>query len=189
LKLVAAEDLPELGDPLPLLEDGTLKISPTVNMKVLPRRSSYICGFYFGEPSSPPRLLLTAEPSDVESLGEVTQENLAEFAQRTEARLAKSNTKPLEAVLPMVIGGKPCVRYVLASRFKQADVDRQILETIHDDKLYRLDLQVYRGQILTYRDDAYAVFAGMEFLPPAPSAQAAEGEANEAPPPTEDSGS
>jgi len=167
IKRVDAAKLPPLADPLPPLEDGTLEIAPTERTEVLPRRSSYVCGFHFGDPSSPPRILLLAEPNTYEQIERLTEDNLIEFTKLVDERLANGQTQPLEPPLPMVIGGQPCVRYVMPTRFKEAIAERQLLETIRNGKLYRLDLQVFARQIPDYRDDAYAIFAGMKFSEPA----------------------
>ena len=84
----------------------------------------------------------------------------------------ESDQELLESVIPMLIGNRPCARYVRQTRFNFKDgnnlrsivAERQVLVTIVAGREITLELHVLSGEIKQFRDLAYAVLAGMNFL-------------------------
>jgi len=153
-----------VGDKLPPLDEGRIELAAPEGWKPMSRSSQYVIRFDRGGQLSLPRIEVDAEdsPYDIETL---TSENVEEFARILDKEVA--GPAILEPPKPMIIGGMPCVRYVVAVRLQTRtgvlDAERQVIETIFKNRLYRVNLLILEGEILKYRDAAYAVVASLEF--------------------------
>jgi hypothetical protein len=152
-----------VGDKMPTLDEGRIELAVPEGWKPMSRSSPYVIRFDRG--GTLPRIEVIAEdsPFEIETL---TAENVAEFARILDKEVAGPTI--LEPPKPMIIGGMPCVRYVVAVRLRTRtggvlDAERQVIETIFKNRLYRVNLLILEGEILRYRDAAYAVVASLEF--------------------------
>lgn len=148
--------------------DPLVTIAPPKGWKTLPRDSDYLIR-YLGSASSNnpfPRIDITSEPATF-SDPNLSKENLSDFVEHVKAELKKSgkDSSISEAPVAMIIGGRPCARYVTVgrTRSKRLAVDTQHLVTVVDGRRFDVALQVLKGDIPSSRDKSYAVFAGMKF--------------------------
>lgn len=170
--IVRDADLGLLGDYSPPLDTARVEIAPPKDWTILPRETPYLIRFSGSTaPNNPvPRMLITAEAATFEPAS-LTEGNVKQMVELVNQELeqqgkVKSIRKSNEPVA-MIIGGRPCVRYVLAGRLrggsKEISVDRQFLVTVVNQRRYTVELQVVKGEVPRYRDVSYAVFAGMKF--------------------------
>ena len=196
LRVVDADSLnlsEVLADAIPV-EPGKLEISGPVDWGLASRSSDYLARFYLDRTRRTrlPRIWITAKTIPEPAIETVTEENVIEYATDIASRLAsESDQELLEAVIPMLIGNRPCARYVRQTRYKFKDgnnirsvvAERQILVTMVAGREITLELHVLAGEIKQFRDLAYAVLAGMNFLdttepPPTPEEPAEDPAAN-----------
>ena len=166
IKRVAADTLPDLAEYLPPQDDGRIEIPGPKDWQRLPRELKYLARYVKGDRLGLPRILVTVDPSDFESFDTVNEENVTEFSAETAKRLKDRKAALLETPRPMVIGPHAFTRYVLRSKFRDANIERQMLQTIVAGRLYTVDLQVDDGDLVTnsdLRDAAYSVAAGLKF--------------------------
>ncbi len=170
---IDVDQLPPLDATMPPVDDGRLLIAPPQGWGRAPRSENYLVQFYL-DPSRQarlPRIVVHVEPWEHESISTVNSDNVLPFAE-----LVKQQINPetlAEPVLALMIGQRACARYVVraAINFRSSDgtssqrvtIERQVLETVVNNRRYTLDLQVHPGTIVRYRDHAYAVLAGMQF--------------------------
>ena len=177
LRTVTADSLrltEVLADAIPV-EPGKLEVSGPVDWGLAPRSSDYIARFYLDRTRRTrlPRIWLTAKTIPEPAIATVTKENVVEYATNVAKQLAsESDQELLEPVIPMLIGNRPCARYVRKTRFKFKDgnnvrsivAERQILVTMVAGREFTVDLHILPGEIKQFRDLAYAVLAGIKFL-------------------------
>jgi hypothetical protein len=166
VKVVSAESLPPVADYLPPLDGGRIAIAAPKGWSVMSRAEGYLTRFYKVNPSGLPRILITVEEYDSPTMKTATASNLGDFMALMDERVAGElipGVSLIEPVRPMVLGENPFVRYVRPASLKGAAVERQILCTLVDGRLYTIDLQVLAGTLLQTRDDSYAVAAHMRF--------------------------
>ena len=177
LRTVTADSLrltEVLADAIPV-EPGKLEVSGPVDWGLAPRSSDYIARFYLDRTRRTrlPRIWLTAKTIPEPAIATVTKENVVEYATNVAKQLAsESDQELLEPVIPMLIGNRPCARYVRKTRFKFKDgnnvrsivAERQVLVTMVAGREFTVDLHILPGEIKQFRDLAYAVLAGIKFL-------------------------
>lgn len=162
-KKVSVSKLPPLDDYLPPLDDGKVQIAPPKGWKVMGREKNYLTRFYLSDQIGFPRILITVDASMLEGIDTVTPENVSELASATAASLKERKAAVLEAPRPMIIGDNALVRYVLKAKQRDVALEKQMLQTVVNGRLYTVDLQVNAGDIEKHRDAAYAVAAGLKF--------------------------
>ena len=166
IRKVSADKLPALDEYLPPLDDGKLELAGPKDWKRMSREAKYLARFVKGDPLGLPRVLVTAEQADIAQFETADEENVVEFANIIGARLKDGKATVLEPSRPMMIGQHAFARYVLRAKFKNANIERQMLQTLVGGRLYTIDLQVADGELLKHRehrDAAYAVAAGLKF--------------------------
>lgn len=161
------------ADPLPPLDEGRIQLAGPKGWKALPRDFSHLARFDTGARNGLPRIEITVEESPYEDFKTLTKDNVVAFAKVVDKKIFAEEppgalASPIfEPPKPMIIGGVPCVRYVLPVNLRSQNtvylVERQILETIHEGRLYRVELRVMEGTILRYRDAGYSVLASIQF--------------------------
>lgn len=185
LKQYALEELP-VGDYLGApLDDGRLRVAKPEDWFPGPRgdRLAEFCRDQKRQVLLP-RIWVEVEPSPYEGISTVDASNVEQFAERVAQRLKREGTELHEpAIRPVQLGPTFGARYVYLTRFvpssrssqKPQLAERQVVEVLVDDRLYRVELHVPPGKMLEYRDMGYAVVASMEF-PRAQEASPASGE-------------
>jgi hypothetical protein len=166
------------ADPLPPLDDGRVELAGPEGWKFLQRTFSYLARFGQGTPNELPRIEVTVvEESPYAEFKTITKDNVVAFAKAIDKKIFAEESPAVlaapsfEPPKPMIIGGVPCVRYVLPRNIRSRVggtsvvylVERQILDTIYNGRLYRVELLVLEGTILRHRDAGYAVLASMKF--------------------------
>jgi hypothetical protein len=132
----------------------------------LPRSDKYLVCFTRSDRTGLPRIAMTAEGFESAVFKNVTGDNLVEFAKFRQEELTGGDepTKLLENVRPLQLGENFWIRYVRPASFRNAAAERQILETVHEGRLYVMELQVVAGTLKDHRDAAYAVAAKLKFV-------------------------
>lgn len=201
LRVVNADSLKladVLADAIPV-EPGKLEISGPVDWGLAPRSSDYVARFYLDRTRRTrlPRIWITAKTISESAIETVTEENVIEYATNLASQLAsQSDQELLEPVIPMLIGNRPCARYVRQTRFKFKDgtnvrsivAERQVLVTAVAGREITVELHVLPSEIKKFRDLAYAVLAGINFIEttePAPEESPEEPPTNEDKPETD----
>ena len=171
-------NLPPLSSYIGPLDEGRVRIAAPKGWHVSPRSKRYLCQFTYSRSGHVrlPRIRVLVEPLDGPEWKEVDSrrpEDARRLAELVAKRLeGRSLTEP---VLPMVIGPHACARYVDAAKFsfrlssgavRKESAQRQIVCLVFDGRLYQVELHVHPGRILDFRDPAYAVVAGMQFIEP-----------------------
>lgn len=158
------------------VEPKKLKIASPKEWGWASRSSDYVARFYLDKTRRTrlPRIWITSENLSQPKIETVTPDNVIEYASQVASRLkSESDKKLLESVKPMIIGDRPCARYVRKTRYTFRNgnkkstlvVERQVLQTIVAGRQFTVELHVLPGDIEQFRDLAYAVLAGMTFLP------------------------
>jgi len=179
-KEIRADKLLKLEGSLPPLpveggKAGYVKVQPPVGWETGTRSPDHIVWFHDKSVDTElPRIRLRLDerfdaakfPFDT-----VTRDNLPQFAaearKQIEERLGK-NEKLVEPVRAMMIGDRPCVRYVRKLKLGQLIVVRQIVTTLVKGKFFRVELLVYKSEEIPSNNKAtYAVVAGFEYDPDA----------------------
>ncbi len=162
LKEIAVSDLKiGVGEYMPPLDEGRIELALPESWKFLSRHESYVVRFYHVDANSLPRILVTVEEDSWDAAPTVSRENVEQFARYVARQLDEKGTKLIEPVKSMMIGPTPCARYVVAGKYHDVAVERQVLKTQLADRLYTIELQVFEGTILRYRDAGYAVAASL----------------------------
>lgn len=173
-KVYETKNLPKVSLALPPLDEGRIEVTGPAKWKVLSRSSSYLVGFYRITADSPPLIQMTvdSEKWTDTAVKTATLDNLDDFVAAMEKLVASElaeGAELQETIVPLILGDRPWARYVRGARFKVKGNltagDRQFLRTVVDGRIYTIELQVFKGKILDYRDDAYAVAANMKFTP------------------------
>lgn len=159
-----------LGDYGPPL-DGIVEIAPPKQWSAPPRSAEYLMQFSGAVAANNPlpRIRITAESSTFESKN-LTNENLTAFVAHVKADLKETgkDASVKEKPVAMIIGGRPCVRYVAAGALRlgptRLSTESQWLVTVVNGKRFNVELQVTKGLIPDSLDESYAVFAGMRFI-------------------------
>ena len=166
-KQYARADLPPLEDHLPPQDDMRVEVAAPQGWNVMGRKTEYVARFAEKTGASPPRILIQADVAPAGGPNNVTQDNVAEFQAYIKPIVQKGLLEGetlREPVRILILGDKPWARYIRGGKFKGMAVDRQILKTVAGGRMYTLELQVFRGNLMDHRDSAYAVAAGMNFL-------------------------
>ena len=179
-KQVDAARLPKLGDYLPPLDDGRVEIAPPAGWIPRTKSKDFLCAFSKEKGAQVPSIIVkVASPITGEDFNEVTPENVVEFAAALKAEFAKGSAAKttMEQPLPMLIGKTAVARYVKAAEINNLPAEVQVLSTIRDGRMYTVELRVRPEEIKKYRDDGYAVVAGMKFAAAAKPFEFKPGEA------------
>jgi hypothetical protein len=168
VKVVDVAKLPELGDPLPDGRDrGRINnVAPPKGWQPLVNDSDFVARFAVNKqnPNDLPRILISAADA-TGFTDDVNADNVAAFAEAVTAELAEQKGVE-EQPLALTIGDNAFVRYVMLRRKAQRSVRQEILETVFDNRRYRIALEVFNHKP-QHRDQQYAVAGGMKFVKPA----------------------
>lgn len=163
---VSADNLP-IGDYLPPLDGGRVEVPIPSGWTPLPRESKYLARFFKNDKNGLPRIEITAEDKSYGDIDTVSDANVIQFATAVAEDLKSQGKKLLEPVLPMMLGPTSCARYVVKVELvmPQGSViaERQTLIARHNGRTYNIQLLVLPNKLLTDRDAAYAICAGMKF--------------------------
>lgn len=152
------------GDYMPPLDNGRIEIAPPEGWDWKRPGSPYLTGFCEkgGSINNLPRILIKAEDNSFAGFENVTEENVVDFAIAVAQQLG--DEKLLAPVEPMVLGDIACARYVKLGRMNNAAVGEQVTLTVANGRLYTVRLEAIEHQFQTYRDQGYAVVAGLKII-------------------------
>ncbi|MBC8869926.1 MAG: hypothetical protein H8E44_10935 [Planctomycetes bacterium] len=159
----------KIGDYMPTLEGGTLKIAAPREWEwERPRGgdSDYLVGFHKKGSllNNLPRILVTVEDSPFASVSDVNEDNVDQLVALVSQTVDASKLK--EAVQPVILGRMACARYVGMAKKRNALVAKQTLITVVGGRAYTIRLEAYDREFTKYRDMGYAVAASMKFSAP-----------------------
>ncbi|HZL88702.1 MAG TPA: hypothetical protein VFB96_10045 [Pirellulaceae bacterium] len=173
-KRYTAEDLPEVGERLPPLDDGRVDFAAPKDWRTLSRDWKFLARFVKGQQdNSLPRITVSAMPASP-AMEDVTEENVGEFTGQMQSRSQEvEGRKLLEPERPIILGDHAWSRHVRQLRGRSGHAVVQSLATARGGRLYLIELTVdsagdsnddFAKAILTHRDTAYAVAASWKFL-------------------------
>jgi hypothetical protein len=151
---------------LPPLDSGRVLIPVPADWSISPRRSEYLVRFFFKLRSSPPWITVTVAESDEIDLDSPTVADLHPLLLAISELIDDSlldGESLLEECQAVTLGDQPWIRSVRGGKLSNRSVERQILKTVHDGRIYTVELVVNPDKLLDSRDYAYAVAANMEF--------------------------
>lgn len=161
------------------LDDGRIEVGTPSGWEFRPREKDYVIWFTKTGGGLIPQIIVTAADANGDFGDTLTEDKVVEFAAAIEKQLAdegKTLGKGLvEPVRPMIIGDRPCARYVTRAKVKLAPTDIptveiQVLVTILNGRKYTVELRVrdeddppdgMADELKAERDAAYAVLAGI----------------------------
>lgn len=166
----ATGELSEIESYLPVLNEGRLKVAPPVDWDVAPRSKEYVVRFVFERDQRIPlpRITVGARDATAEEPNDLDRENLIGFVESLMGRMDEAGLKAMQGqVEPLMLGNRPCVRYVLNKKFRWGDrvlrAKCEVLKTVRDGRIYTIFLDANVNTLVDYRADAYAVMATMKF--------------------------
>jgi hypothetical protein len=169
-KSIDVTHLPKLEDYLPPLDEGRIEIAAPKGWHPMSRREGFVARFARNGASGavPPRILVTCDPAPGDSPTSLTAADVEQFetyiAPILEEQL-RGRRDVREQPVTLIIGDRAWKRYVVAASFKGMAVDRMILKTVANGRIYTIDLQVFhQPDRVEYRDEAYAIAGGMRYL-------------------------
>ena len=174
IKHRSAEKLPKVGDHLPPLDGGKVEVAAPAGWNTLSRSSKSLASFAKGKASELPRITISAADSPDPAVSELTAENYEQMAAVILKQMQSGDKKPaiLEPSLPIYLGDILYLRHVRKAQLSGTPVVIQSLQTIHDGRLYSVELMAeidaarseeYEASLKKYRDYGYAVAANMKF--------------------------
>jgi len=176
IKRRAAEDLPAVGEYLPPLDDGKVEIAGPAGWIQLPNTSKQLAAFAPDKAKAYPRINVTADDSPLPVLGDLTEENAAQFVTVLDEPYRKKRKSLPEGGKPIVLGGTPYIRQVRLVSINKKQLVLQWLATVQKGRLYTVDLFCevdpakpadYATPLKEARDYAYAVAAHLSAVGPA----------------------
>jgi hypothetical protein len=168
IKRRSAEDLPAVGDYLPPLDDGKVEIAGPEGWIQLPGTSKHLVAFAPDKSKAYPRINVTAGDSPLPVLGDLTEENAAQFVTVLDEPYRKKRKSLPEAGKPIVLGGTPFIRQVRLVSINKKQLAVQWLSTVQKGRHYTVELfcevdpakpEDYATPLTVARDFAYAVAA------------------------------
>jgi hypothetical protein len=184
LKSVDEAKLPKLGDYLRNI-DNKVEIAPPQGWLPKGRSKEYLTAFVKEKSAAVPAILVKAADATLGDFTEVTADNVIDYAITVQGTLSD----PIESARPMQIGKHHFARYVKEARIANLPAEVQVLSTVREGRTYTIELRVRDVEDLKkYRDQAYAVAAGLKFAADAkpfdfkPQIEPAETKPAEAPP-------
>lgn len=188
-KRYAADELPEVGERLPPLDEGRVEFASPKGWRLLSRDRKYLARFVKGkEDNALPRITVSLPIRAPEGIDNVTEDNASDFAAKMEeSAKAVKGRKLLEPERPIILGDYVWSRHVRHLKGRSGDAAVQSLATARGGRLYLIELTVdsagdsnedFSKAIMAYRNTAYAVAASWKFLgdEPQPAAEPAEKE-------------
>jgi hypothetical protein len=169
---------PSVGDssnlpavqPMPqALDKGRVEISYPSDWDFLGRDSKYLVRFFSAGRNDPPRILVTVAESSDENFTTIDADNAAAFRAQVKQQVDSNLLEKEELVRPVsmvTLGGRPWIEHCRYGRIpnKKAMIQRLILQTLVNDRLYQVELWVYRGELKQSEKAAYAIAGGMKFI-------------------------
>lgn len=158
-----------LGDYLPPLDGGRVEMAPPGEWKVGSRQKDYVVWFHqFKDPRLLPQIRVTVEEAPDDAPKSATIADIDAYAQWVAGTVEKDlgeKESLIENVVPLVLGENAFGRYVRAGSKGGGLIERQILTTTQDGRVYTIDLMVLPEELKKreVRDAGYAVGAGIKF--------------------------
>lgn len=164
------EELSQIGNYLPVLDEGRLKAAPPVDWQVASRSQDYVVRFLFDRSRHIPLPRITIGARDVTANEpfNLDRENLVAFVETLMGGMNEASLQALDGrVEPLLLGEIPCARYVVGKKFRFGErtlpARGEVLKTIRDGRVYTVLLDANVNTLVDYRADAYAVMANLRF--------------------------
>jgi hypothetical protein len=129
------------------------------------RSAEYVCAFTKEKGVQLPAIVVKVADPPVDDFDDVTTDNVAEFttALRKHFKSEKGGRKLIEQPVPLVLGQNAFARYVKEASINNLPAEVQVLGTVRGGRFYTVELRLRPKEILKFRDDGYAVGAGLKF--------------------------
>lgn len=175
VKRIDPRSLP-IGEYLPPLP-GDVELAEPVGWERA-RRQGHLAVLLESKSRPLPRILVSAEPSPYEGIAEATEDNLPQLEEAVSKEVRQDRL--LELPHSIIIGDRPCVRYVQRTQFNGAPCERQVLVTVMGGQRYMIELEFLADRdINDIKQAAYVVAATLRpagELPPLTAPQLAPGD-------------
>ncbi len=158
-----------LGDYLPPLDEGRVEIAPPGDWRVGSRQKDYVVWFHqYKDARLLPQIRVTAEDAPEDAPQNATAADVDAYAKWVAGSVEKdlgAKETLIEPVVPLVLGENAFGRYVRAGKKGGGLIERQMLTTTHDGRVYTIELIVLPEELKKreVRDAGYVVGAGMKF--------------------------
>lgn len=159
----------ELGDPIPMLDDGRIEAAPPKGWTVPSRDNRFVVRFQETTESLYPTIIVTAE--DYPAIPDVTRQNVAEFAAKLQADESLKTAKPVQ--VGSLVGVMYRKRGVEKGSINKI-LERLFLATAVAGRKYSLELRTREGTLPETQPYLLAVARGIKFLKATPAEPAAE---------------
>lgn len=156
---VNTTQLPELGDPIPMLDDGRIDVAPPKGWTVPARSNKFVVRFQQRTDSLYPTIIITAD--DYSAVPDVSEENVNEFAKKLAAEESLGTVKPIQ------VGSFVGVTYRKQGREKDSlnkILERLFLDTAVAGRKYSIELRTREGSLPESEPYLMAVARGIKFL-------------------------
>jgi hypothetical protein len=156
---------------LPPLDDGKVGIAGPAGWIQLPGTSKQLVAFAPSKDKAYPRINVTAADSPLPVLGDLTEENVEQFATVFDEPYKKKLKSLPEPAKPIILGGTPYIRQVRLVSLNKRQLVLQWLATVQKGRQYTVELfcevdpanpDNYAKPLTDARDYAYAVAAHLE---------------------------
>lgn len=159
LKPVDEGKLPKLGEYLRSI-DKKVEVAPPQGWLPKGRSKEYLVAFVKEKSAAVPAILVKTSDTAAGEIADVTADNVIDYAIAVQGTLSD----PIESARPMQIGKHYFARYVKKATIATLPAEVQVLITIREGRTYTIELRVRDLEDLKkYRDQAYAVAAGLKF--------------------------
>jgi hypothetical protein len=136
----SAEDLPAVAEYLPPLDDGKVGIAGPAGWIQLPGTSKQLVAFAPSKDKAYPRINVTAADSPLPVLGDLTEENVEQFATVFDEPYKKKLKSLPEPAKPIILGGTPYIRQVRLVSLNKRQLVLQWLATVQKGRQYTVEL-------------------------------------------------
>jgi hypothetical protein len=169
IKRRSSLDLPALAEYLPPVDDGKLEIAGPEGWILLPGTSKYLASWAPDKEHAYPRISVAADDSPLPVLGDLTEENAAQFVQILDEPYKKKRASLPEPAKPIALGETLFIRQVRLVSVAKKKLALQWLGTVRGGRLYTVELfcevdpkaDDYATALTAARDFGYAVAAGL----------------------------
>ncbi len=164
LGMLPTDKLSPLGDYLGIdFDNGRLKVAGPEGWPTGPRSDKdYLVQFVRKRGSKLPSITVTARDASFTDIRSSTRQNVQQFAALIKQEVGDSAI--VEDVRPILIGDKACARYVKKISLNNIIADQQVLDMLHNGRIYSVNLRVAVNKVQDYVYDAGTVAAGLKFL-------------------------
>lgn len=158
--------LPPIGDPLPPLDNGRLRLAGPRDWMLPPRDKQWLVRFQTKPDAAYPSILVTGE--DAIGIESLTDKNVRDFADRKQTSIDEEvrphGQRLLQSVAPLRIGDRYWIEYARSAQAGGTRLERLFLVTVAGGRTYTIELRTHVGSLAKRRPEALAVANSLKVL-------------------------